>query len=280
MLAALRDWIAPSDVSPRTKAILTRTVFGLLACSVGGFVLARQASSFAPLWIFIGLLSVFHLGEYTWAWAFEPRKTLNFSSTLLTQNWPDYQIALGASLIEYAIESLFFPRLKRALAPMTAVGLCLCIMGLVIRVVGMWTTRSNFTHKVAEHKRADHALVTTGIYSLLRHPAYFGWYWWTVGSQMLLANPICVIGFAVVSSLFFRQRIPFEESKLVDFFGNPYRDFMCRTLIGIPGVPGAAEGDSAIVVIKRFVAQLMGRSAQATARRPHLMRAVSAAGQQ
>lgn len=276
MLAALQDFFAPADVPPRTQTILTRTVLGLLACSAAGFVLASQSTSLAPLWLFVGLLSLFHLGEYTWAWAFEPRGSLSFNSTLLTQNWPDYQIALGASFVEYAVEAFFFPRVKRVLAPMSMVGLCLCIMGLVVRAIGMWTTRSNFTHKVAEHKRADHALVTSGIYSVLRHPAYFGWYWWTVGSQMLLGNPLCAVGFAVVSSLFFRQRIPFEESKLVDFFGNAYREFMGRTIVGIPGVPGAADGDSAVVVLQRFVSGLFGKKPQLPARRPHLLRAVSA----
>lgn len=280
MLAALQDFITPADVSPRARTILTRTVLGLFACSTVGFVFARQTTALAPLWLFVGLLSLFHLGEYTWAWAFEPRKSLSFNSTLLTQNWPDYQIALGASLLEYAVEAYFFPRVKRVLAPMSMLGLCLCILGLVVRAIGMWTTGSNFTHKVAEHKRADHALVTTGIYSVLRHPAYFGWYWWTVGSQMLLGNPLCVVGFAVVSSLFFRQRIPFEESKLVDFFGSGYREFMCRTIVGIPGVPGAADGDSALVVLKRFVSELFGKRVPPSVRRPHLMRAVSATGQQ
>ena len=55
--------------------------------------------------------------------------------------------------------------------------------------------------QVAEKKKEDHVLVTSGIYSLVRHPGYFGWFWWSVGTQILMFNPICAVGFAVRESL-------------------------------------------------------------------------------
>lgn len=47
--------------------------------------------------------------------------------------------------------------------------------------------------------------------SHLRHPAYFGWFWWSIGTQMLLCNPVCIVVYAAASWRFFSQRIPFEE---------------------------------------------------------------------
>ncbi len=35
----------------------------------------------------------------------------------------------------------------------------------------------------------------------IRHPGYLGWLVWAVGTQILLANPICTIAFAVVVSV-------------------------------------------------------------------------------
>lgn len=79
-------------------------------------------------------------------------------------------------------------------------------------------------------------LVTHGIYSVLRHPAYFGYFWWAVGTQVLLANPACLVAYAVATFLFFRNRIPYEERILVRFFGSEYLDYRDRTFIGIPGM--------------------------------------------
>ena len=101
---------------------------------------------------------------------------------------------------------------------------------------------SNFSHIIEEEQRPEHQLVTHGVYSCLRHPAYFGYFWWAVGTQaavvhhgpspssphaprrapmqVLLANPVCVCAYAVASFLFFRHRIPYEEHFLVRFFGE------------------------------------------------------------
>ena len=47
----------------------------------------------------------------------------------------------------------------------------------------MATASSNFSHKIEDRKRSSHTLVTTGIYAVLRHPAYFGFFWYSVGTQ-------------------------------------------------------------------------------------------------
>ena len=36
----------------------------------------------------------------------------------------------------------------------------------------------------------------------MRHPGYFGWIVWAVGTQVLLLNPICSILFAIVVRIF------------------------------------------------------------------------------
>jgi protein-S-isoprenylcysteine O-methyltransferase len=39
----------------------------------------------------------------------------------------------------------------------------------------MLSCGSNFSHTIMEEKDEEHKLVTNGIYSILRHPSYFGW---------------------------------------------------------------------------------------------------------
>jgi protein-S-isoprenylcysteine O-methyltransferase len=72
----------------------------------------------------------------------------------------------------------------------------------------------------------------------LRHPSYFGWFYWSVGTQLALCNPVCTLAYAYAAWTFFRGRIPYEESLLVDFYGAEYVQYAQRTPIGIPGIPG------------------------------------------
>ena len=69
----------------------------------------------------------------------------------------------------------------------------------------------NFSHIVRDRKKEGHVLVTDGIYSWLRHPSYFGFFWWGLGSQMVLGNRMCLVGYALVLWRFFRLRIRSES---------------------------------------------------------------------
>ena len=68
----------------------------------------------------------------------------------------------------------------------------------------------------------------------LRHPSYTGWFWWALGTQLVLQNPLSFVLFFVGAFLFFRDRIEFEEYLLLEQFGKEYDDYMKRSYIGIP----------------------------------------------
>ena len=55
-----------------------------------------------------------------------------------------------------------------------------------------------FTHLIKTERRPGHELVTTGVYRVLRHPGYFGWFVWACGTQILLCNVICTVLFYLV----------------------------------------------------------------------------------
>lgn len=44
--------------------------------------------------------------------------------------------------------------------------------------------------------------------SVLRHPSYTGWFYWSAATQLLLANPICTLAYTLAAWSFFRHRIP------------------------------------------------------------------------
>lgn len=63
-------------------------------------------------------------------------------------------------------------------------GLGLCCSGELLRKCAMLTAGSNFHHLVRVKREEDHRLVTTGVYSVCRHPSYAGWFLWSVGTQV------------------------------------------------------------------------------------------------
>ena len=84
------------------------------------------------------------------------------------------------------------------------------VVGQATRTLAMVQAGSNFNHFVQVRKKQGHELVTDGIYAWLRHPSYFGFWWWGLGTQMVLGNGICFVGYTVVLWGFFKRRIESE----------------------------------------------------------------------
>ena len=81
------------------------------------------------------------------------------------------------------------------------------VVGQVLRSTAMMHASTNFSHMVASRKRDEHRLVTDGVYAWFRHPSYAGFFYWALGTQLVLQNPISFVGFTVVLWRFFYTRI-------------------------------------------------------------------------
>ncbi|GJJ72477.1 protein-S-isoprenylcysteine O-methyltransferase [Entomortierella parvispora] len=206
--------------------------FGLGALFGGSIVLATIVKTSIPqFWLFLAALGVFHALEYIAIALFNPMK-LKLDSFLLNHS-PEYTIATASGITEFLIELYFFPQLK-SWSWINKIGLVMVIVGQIARTLAMFSAKSNFSHHVEYYKEEHHVLVTGGIYSVLRHPSYFGFYYWALGSQLMMMNPVCLIGFAGALHHFFSDRIVYEEKLLVRFFGQDYRDYQARTRTGLP----------------------------------------------
>jgi|688.fasta_scaffold936731_1 protein-S-isoprenylcysteine O-methyltransferase len=86
----------------------------------------------------------------------------------------------------------------------------LTILAIFIRIIAFFTAKSNFTHKIAYQKVATHKLVQNGIYSILRHPSYTGFFYYTVFSMIFIGNWLSAILFGLMLSVFFEDRIQYE----------------------------------------------------------------------
>ncbi|GKT88201.1 isoprenylcysteine carboxyl methyltransferase [Colletotrichum tofieldiae] len=98
----------------------------------------------------------------------------------------------------------------------------------------MVTAGQSFNHTVQHYRAESHTLVTSGVYGWFRHPSYFGFFWWAIGTQLVMGNLLSLVAYAGVLWYFFSKRIRHEEHLLVRFFGQDYVDYRKRVGIMIP----------------------------------------------
>jgi protein-S-isoprenylcysteine O-methyltransferase Ste14 len=84
--------------------------------------------------------------------------------------------------------------------------------------------------------REGHALITSGVYSRIRHPMYAAFWLWAMAQALLLSNwvagPAGLVGFGILYFL----RVGEEERLMLDTFGEEYRSYMDRTARIVPGI--------------------------------------------
>ena len=208
------------------------TIFGfhlLLFFSTFSFPLSALA-----IWsLYCLLICVYHWLEFLICCYYHPN-TANFDSFLVNQS-TEFGIAMIASWIEFWVEVWFFSS-KTSFVFVNLIGLIIIVLGQAIRSLSMIQAGASFTHLLAYSKTARHRLITGGLYRYLRHPGYFGWFYWSLGTQIFLCNPICFVAYFFAAQHFFKKRIPLEEQSLEDIFGSDYTDYKKCTWIGIPGI--------------------------------------------
>ncbi|CAO3612703.1 unnamed protein product [Cunninghamella echinulata] len=201
--------------------------------SGGGLIYAFTNGSTGPpqAGYFLCALGLFHFLEYLATALYNPHK-LSLDSFLINHS-PHYHAAHAATMIEFIIEYYFFSSWK-SFGLLNYIGLFLVIIGQTARTTAMFSARQNFSHRIVDYKAPDHELVKHGIYSVMRHPSYFGFYWWAIGVQCLLLNPICLSLFIYWLHRFFSERIAYEEYTLLRFFGDEWTEYKKKTPSWMP----------------------------------------------
>jgi len=97
---------------------------------------------------------------------------------------------------------------------------------------------------IAYNKEEKHELVRHGVYSISRHPSYFGFFIWGIGSQLMLVNILSTPMYAYVLWHFFNDRIRYEERLLIKFFGAEYINYRRTVSVLIPYVEGYSNYDN------------------------------------
>jgi protein-S-isoprenylcysteine O-methyltransferase len=201
-----------------------------VALGVAGTAAAQLAYHGIALWrapFFIATLALFHYLEFDSTARFNPSDA-KVSSFLLSANGSAYNSAHTAAFTELLVRHWLHSALKPswlrlpfelpALFPSVpsavpvSIGLALIILGQYVRTAAMAKAGKSFNHIVQSTKKDDHVLVTSGVYAFSRHPSYFGFFWWGLGTQLVLGNPICFAVYALVLWKFFAYRIQSRSS--------------------------------------------------------------------
>ncbi len=111
--------------------------------------------------------------------------------------------------------------------------------GTVLLLVAFWLAwRAHhdlgLNWSVHVQAREGHTLITSGIYSRIRHPMYAALFVSAVGLTPVLHNWVISAAMAGVAALFLTVRVRREERFLLGRFGDAYRDYMDRTGRALP----------------------------------------------
>jgi protein-S-isoprenylcysteine O-methyltransferase Ste14 len=118
--------------------------------------------------------------------------------------------------------------------PHRAAGLVVIWLGLAIRVWAVVALGRAFRTTVEVD--ADQAVVTSGPYRWVRHPAYTGLLLIVAGFGLAVGNWLALAVCVALPLAALLRRIHVEEAELTRVLGEPYRAYRTRTKRLVPGL--------------------------------------------
>ncbi|GEQ66671.1 hypothetical protein JCM33374_g334 [Metschnikowia sp. JCM 33374] len=211
--------------------VVAAKAFGLGAVSSVCVAVLALSTSLNTTWTRIALYTLFQCIFHT----------LEFFITAIynTEETDDDSFILGDSQLHYAFvaslaESVVMQRLFSYNGYYLGAGVVIVGVGQFFRSLAMYTAGVSFNHHIQQEHAAKHKLVTGGVYRFSRHPSYFGYFWWYIGTQVVLQNWAMAAFGAYKLFSFFTIRIEYEENFLVSFFGDQYKSYKAHTPVRIP----------------------------------------------
>jgi protein-S-isoprenylcysteine O-methyltransferase Ste14 len=186
--------------------------------------------------------AIFVLLEVGWYLIRHPHARRSRRTPVARSSYDGYEIVLllislsGLGIVPSIYVAIGLPRFADyAFHPTLAwLGLLIAIAALLLFHLTHRALGRNWS--ISLEMRADHALITEGIYRYVRHPMYSAFWLWAVAQALLLPNWIAggagIVGFG---TLFF-GRVSREERMMLETFGDEYRAYASRTCRIIPGV--------------------------------------------
>ncbi len=107
------------------------------------------------------------------------------------------------------------------------IGISVYLLGIYV----MWRSQADLGANWSPFVeiRSDQSLVTTGIYSKVRHPMYSGFFLFSLGQMLLLNNWIVGVSPMFFMAAIYFSRIDKEEALMLKTFGDRYQNYMEQT---------------------------------------------------
>jgi len=188
--------------------------------------------------LYVVLVCSFHLLEFFTTAIYNPNVAT--ADGFLVNHSPAYTAAALLASTEFILKFILWPSLRSD--AFLGVGIIVVVAAQCIRSVAMKTCGESFNHLIQTAKKENHLLVKHGIYKYIRHPSYVGFFYWAVGTQLVLNNYVNIVVFAIAVWWFFRVRIPYEEESLLLHFGDEYMTYAKTTYICIPFIQSSING--------------------------------------
>lgn len=112
------------------------------------------------------------------------------------------------------------------------IGLVFVILGASISISARKELGTNWAHAFEYQVKKKQELVTTGVYSFIRHPIYTGIILGFVGGELVAKSYLALFGFVLVWGAYHQGRM--EEKLLLKHFRDSYKKYMKQTKMFIP----------------------------------------------
>lgn len=128
-------------------------------------------------------------------------------------------------VISIVLKTSIFP------ANIRVMGIVLGICGNILFALAVWTMRDSWRAGISENEKTE--LITTGIYSISRNPAFLGFYFVYLGILFVFFNWFLLI-FSCFAAALLHLQVLQEEAFLPSVFGSSYMDYsnMVRRYMG------------------------------------------------
>jgi protein-S-isoprenylcysteine O-methyltransferase len=144
-------------------------------------------------------------------------------------------VVIGLSVFAAFVAALNVPAAdSMLLLQLVPLAIALFVLGLILRWYAVFYLGRFFTVNVAIS--ADHRLIDTGPYRLIRHPSYTGAMLALLGLGMSYRNWLSLVLIVVPPTLALMWRISVEEKALRSGLGEAYANYQLRTRRLIPYV--------------------------------------------
>lgn len=143
--------------------------------------------------------------------------------------------AMNAAQLLLILQLLFDIKLFSFSNPMVWIqflGFGLVVLGVIVAVSARKTLGTNWAHAAEYQVKKKQELVTTGVYSVIRHPIYACLILAYIGGQLVAQSYLVLLAVLFIAGAYYQARL--EEKLLIGHFGNAYKTYMKHSRMFIP----------------------------------------------